>query len=266
MIYVKFIEKIVLNYLDKANILFAFFLMVMIYYLYYNYGGNFMSSFALKIVACLTMICDHFGYLIYNGKLSFLNFIGRIAFPIFAFQISEGYSHTKNLKKYISRLLIFAIISQIPFMLFHDLISSGFALNIFFTLLLGLICIILYDKLPYKSLSIIMSVCIAYIAQINNCDYGFYGVAIILLFYVYRNNRILMSLTFCFCTIIKYWFFIIKYSHFTTYSFLCLFTIIPIIFINLYNKKQGKKIKYFLYIFYPAHLLIIYFLWNIIYI
>lgn len=225
-----------------------------------------MSSFALKIVASLTMICDHFGYLIFHGKLSFLNFIGRIAFPIFAFQISEGYSHTKDLKKYISRLLIFAIISQIPFILFHNLISTGFALNIFFTLLLGLICIILYDKLPYKSLSIIMSVCIAYIAGFTKCDYGFYGVAIILLFYIFKDNKLLMSLSFCFCTIIKYLTFVIKYDYFTTYSFLCLFTIIPIIFINLYNKKQGKKIKYFLYIFYPAHLLIIYFLWNIIYI
>lgn len=225
-----------------------------------------MSSFALKIVACLTMICDHFGYLIYNGKLSFFNFIGRIAFPIFAFQISQGYSHTKNLKKYISRLFIFAIISQYPFMLFHNLISTGLSLNIFFTLLLGLICIILYDKLPYKFLSIIMSVCIAYIAQVIKCDYGFFGVAIILLFYIYKDNKILMSLSFILCTIIKYWSYIITYGHFNTYALLCLCTIIPIIFINLYNQKQGKKIKYFLYIFYPAHLLIIYFLWNIIYI
>lgn len=225
-----------------------------------------MSSFALKIVASFAMICDHFGYLIYNGKLSFLNFIGRIAFPIFAFQISESYSHTKDLKKYILRLFIFAIISQFPFMLFHDLISTGFSLNIFFTLLLGLMCIILYDKMPYKSLSIIMSVCIAYIAQAINCDYGFYGVAIILLFYIYKHNKVLMSLSFILCTVIKYLTYIIKYSHFTTYSLLCLFTIIPIIFINLYNKQQGKKIKYFLYIFYPAHLLIIYFLWNTIHI
>lgn len=225
-----------------------------------------MSSFALKIIACITMFLDHIGYLIYNGKMSFLNYIGRLAFPIFAFQISEGYIHTKNLKKYIFRLLIFALISQYPFMLFHNIISTDLSLNIFFTLLLGLICIIIYDKLPYKAISLLVSACIAYIAQISNCDYGFYGVTIILLFYIFRNSKILMSLSFILFTAIKYLTFVIKYGNFTAYSLLCIFTIISIIFINLYNKKQGKKIKYFLYIFYPAHLLIIYFLWNIIYI
>ena len=58
-----------------------------------------MSSFVLKIIAIITMFIDHVGYAIF-GKFSFFNYIGRIAFPIFAFQISEGYSHTKDLKKY----------------------------------------------------------------------------------------------------------------------------------------------------------------------
>ncbi len=225
-----------------------------------------MSSFVLKIIACITMLFDHIGYLIYNGKLSFFNFIGRISFPIFAFQISEGYSHTKNLKKYFLRLFAFALISQYPFMLFNNLISTGFALNIFFTLLLGLICIIIYDKLPYKILSLSVSIVIAYISELTNCDYGFYGVSIILLFYIFKDNKFKMSLSFILCTIIKYINFIIKYGNVITYSLLCLFTISPIIFINLYNKKQGKKIKYFLYTFYPVHLFLICILWNIIYI
>ena len=59
-----------------------------------------MTSFALKIVALISMFCDHFGAAFYSGQLSYLNLIGRIAFPIFAFQISEGYTHTKNIKKY----------------------------------------------------------------------------------------------------------------------------------------------------------------------
>lgn len=225
-----------------------------------------MSSFALKVVACFTMFLDHIGYLIYGGKLSFLNFIGRLAFPIFAFQISEGYTHTKNLKRYVFRLFIFALISQIPFMLFHNLISSGFAISVFGTLVLGLLCIIIYDKLAFKPLSIVISIGIAFIAELINCDYGFYGVAIILLFYIFRNNRILMSLSFIICTVLKYAYFIYKYNNAVIYACLCTFTIFSLFFINLYNKKQGRKIKYFLYIFYPAHLLIIYFLWNIIYI
>lgn len=96
-----------------------------------------MSAFVLKIIAIITMFIDHLGYAIY-GRLSFFNYIGRIAFPIFAFQISEGYIYTKNLKKYLLRLFVFAIISQIPFLLFYSIFSKNFALNIFFTLLLGM--------------------------------------------------------------------------------------------------------------------------------
>ena len=91
-----------------------------------------MTSFVLKLIALVTMFCDHFGDA-FVGHYSFFNIIGRIAFPIFAFQISEGYIHTKNLKKYIIRLLGFAIISQIPFHLFlKDFLPSSVGnLNIF---------------------------------------------------------------------------------------------------------------------------------------
>ena len=76
-----------------------------------------MTSFVLKIIAIITMFIDHLGYAVFN-RFSPLNFIGRISFPIFAFQISEGYIHTKNVKKYLARLFIFSLISQIPFYLF----------------------------------------------------------------------------------------------------------------------------------------------------
>jgi len=105
-----------------------------------------MSAFVLKIIAMITMTCDHVSYLIFGG-FSFLNYIGRIAFPIFAYQISEGYIHTSNLRKYFLRLLVFALISQIPFSLFLSMYSDNFYLNIFFTLLLGLLAITVYDKL-----------------------------------------------------------------------------------------------------------------------
>ena len=105
-----------------------------------------MTSFVLKIIALITMFIDHSGY-VFVGSFSFCNFIGRIAFPIFAFQISEGYKHTKNLKKYFLRLGIFALISQIPFSLFSFKYHGGniLILNVFFTLFLGLLSIYLYD-------------------------------------------------------------------------------------------------------------------------
>ena len=105
-----------------------------------------MTSFVLKIIALITMFIDHLGYAIY-GRFSYLNYIGRIAFPIFAFQISEGFVHTKNIKKYFIRLLVFAIISQFPFMLFLSTFSKNiYELNIFFTLSFGLLAIFIFDK------------------------------------------------------------------------------------------------------------------------
>lgn len=116
-----------------------------------------MSSFVLKIIAVLTMFIDHLGYIIW-GRVTFFNYIGRLAFPIFAFQISEGYLHTRNLKKYFLRLIIIAIISQIPYSLFlstylNDYISP----NIFFSLISGLLSITIYDKLKEKDKKILQN-------------------------------------------------------------------------------------------------------------
>lgn len=216
-----------------------------------------MSSFVLKLIAIITMFIDHIGYVIFDG-FSFFNYIGRIAFPIFAFQISEGYIHTKNLKKYFLRLFIFALISQIPFMLFHKILSNEFALNIFFTLLLGLASIYIYDKSKHKFFGIVISIIIGIIAEFIHCDYGFYGIAIILLFYVFKNNNLLSSISFIIAVTINYLIPIIKYGFYNIYLYLYIFTLIPIIFISLYNGKKGKNTKYLLYLFYPIHLLLIY--------
>lgn len=92
---------------------------------------------------------------------------GRIAFPIFAFQITEGYMHTKDLKKYFKRLILFAIISQIPFMLFLSTFTSPFTLNIFFTLLFGLFAIYIYDKIPNKFLGLVIRNYFIFICRVN---------------------------------------------------------------------------------------------------
>lgn len=216
-----------------------------------------MSSFVLKIIAIVAMFIDHIGYAIF-GRFSFFNYIGRIAFPIFAFQISEGYTHTKNLKKYFLRLFIFAIVSQIPFMLLGKIISNDFTLNIFFTLLLGLISIYIYDKSKYKIIGIISAVFIGFLANFSHCDYGFYGVSIIFLFYIFKNDIIKSSIAFMLATAVKYLIPIIKNGFYDVYLYLFICTLLPIIFISLYNGKKGKDTKYLLYLFYPIHLLLIY--------
>lgn len=227
-----------------------------------------MSAFALKIIALISMACDHSSYVLF-GHFSFLNYIGRIAFPIFAFQISEGYIHTKDLKKYLLRLFVFALISQAPFLLFTSIYSSSHNLNIFFTLFLGLITITIFDKLNklnctnkymhylYNLIGLVSVVIIGIIATTLHCDYSFYGVAIIFVFYLFKKHKVLMNFAFIVCTIVYYLKSLLYSSHFEIYLLIIAFTCLSLVFINLYNNKKGKDTKYFLYLFYPIHLLIL---------
>lgn len=215
-----------------------------------------MSSFVLKIIAIISMLFDHVGYTIFN-KFSFLNYIGRFAFPIFAFQLTEGYSHTKDLKKYFFRLFLFAIISQVPYMLFISSYTNSFSFNILFTLILGLLAITLYEKLDNKYLGTFLVILCCIIAQCFYFDYGWFGIAIIFIFHIFKNKKWIMNLSFAIVTFINYFYKYItavKYE----YLFIILFCVLPLIPINLYNGKKGKDTKYLLYIFYPLHLIILY--------
>ena len=244
-----------------------------------------MTSFALKIVALISMFCDHFGAAFYSGQLSYLNLIGRIAFPIFAFQISEGYIHTKNIKKYFVRLTIFALISQVSFSLFvHKFYNASiFSLNVFFTLLLGLLAIYLYDYIIQlfnknkenfvqsnkmvnvlqgisKFIGLIVVLLIGIIAETLDTDYGLWGVILVFVFYLFKNRKLLTTISFFILCALKYIESYILSNFNSIYLILALFTFLSIIFIDSYNGKQGKKIKYLLYIFYPLHLLLLYFI------
>ena len=217
-----------------------------------------MTSFVLKIIALITMFFDHVGYIIFH-RFSFMNYIGRLSFPLFAFMITEGFKHTKDLKKYFFRLLIFAFISQIPYMLFISNLSNVFTLNILFTLTLGLLAITVYDKSKNKLLGFLFAILCAIIAHFLNFDYGWFGIAIIFIFYIFKKKKIYMNLLFIIFTFINYF-----YNYITTlrveYLFIILFCILSLIPINLYNEKKGKNTKYFLYFFYPIHLIVLYIL------
>lgn len=211
-----------------------------------------MSSFVLKIIAAISMLVDHSSYLIFN-KFSFMNYIGRLAFPIFAFLITEGYLYTSNLKKYFFRLLTFALISQIPFTL---LFPGSFTLNTLFTLILGLLAITVYNKLENKFLGILFVAFCAVLAHFLPFDYGWFGIIIIFIFYILKSEKLYMNILFCITAFINYIYYFAKTSR-IEYLLIFLFCTLSLIPINLYNGKKGKNIKYLLYIFYPLHLIVL---------
>jgi len=177
------------------------------------------------------MFTDHWYHII--GGPETLNIIGRTAFPIFAFSLSEGYAHTRNLKKYLVRLFLFATVMQIPEIIFN----LNYPMNIFFTLFTGLLIISIYhsDKINIFIKTVFITV-LCYIAHRLEFDYGIYGILTIMIFH--------------FLNLINYT-DIFNMAHNQIYS---VFALIPIF---LYNGRKGRNMKYLFYLFYPLHFIII---------
>jgi len=214
-----------------------------------------LSNSNLKIIAIISMLIDHIAVVnlfnIENSNLIYLmRIIGRMAFPIFAFLIVEGFYYTRNLNKYFTRLLIFAFISEIPFDLaIYNTIFNFTHQNVFFTLALGLLSISLYDKykVKSKSLGFIYVLLICLFSIILRTDYNIFGILMIFVFYYFRNNFNLITFNIILINLI-------------TFSLIQIFAILSLLFIFLYNNKKGLSLKYLFYVFYPGHLLTLYFL------
>ena len=229
-----------------------------------------MSSFALKLLAALFMLIDHTGDAII-GKYSFLNLIGRMAFPIFCFQLVQGYIHTKDKKKHLSKLLLFAIISQIPFSLFQSTYTTEFHVNVLFTMFIGTLAIYYCEKNKNKYLKIVIVIIASILNELIKADYGYFGVILISVIYYFeastniKNKKIKQIIAIFLLCNLRYIPRMIAYpQHMDSYFLQGIFTSLSVIFICLYNHKEGPKLKYFFYIFYPLHMLILYFIHNAI--
>lgn len=212
-----------------------------------------MKSSTLKILACIFMLIDHIGY-VFFPKVILLRIIGRLAFPIFAYFIAEGYRRTKDITNYLGRLFVFALISQIPF-------KAAFRvdnLNIFFTLTMGLYGLYIYDK-NKKFLQVLL---MGLVCQFLNTDYGLYGVLLVFFFNynhedfkkVARNVILLTIIAQGLQGFVNYYYFHRNPIFTLLIQPVCLFSLI---LIKNYNGERGLKLKYIFYGFYPVHLLVL---------
>ncbi len=232
----------------------------------------------LKWMAIILMAIDHIGAVIVEPMLihptlyqvkdwdmlynfyMVLRALGRFSFPMFCFLMVEGFGHTRSKAKYMRNIVIFAMISEIPF----DLALKG-ALwdisyqNVFFTLALGLLAIwsgeeikkrylmmaIENSKEPLIRIACIAAVAgIALIAELLNTDYGAIGVIVIFILYWRKENKVTGAF---FAWLIL-----------TLNSWLEVFCLPFVGAVKLYNGQRGKQNKYFFYFFYPVHLLLLY--------
>lgn len=204
-----------------------------------------INTFTLKMIAIATMFIDHVGAVLFP-QVIFLRIIGRIAFPIFAYELVEGFVHTHDVKKYMMRLGAFALISEIPF----DLATAGVPLefghqNVFFTLFLGLVMLYLMSKAPTVIVRFIYVLAILLFSEFLRTDYNSNGLLMILCYYVFRNFKVIKLAGVAFINV-----FLMSF-----YQRYALLSLIPI---ALHNGEQGPKCKRFFYAFYPAHLMILY--------
>ena len=231
------------------------------------------TSFLLHILAMGLMLCDHLWATVVPGN-DWMNCIGRIAFPIFAFMLVEGYFHTRSVKRYALRLLLFAVLSEIPF----NLMVGGSLLywphqNVLWTLLIGLGLIHWMEKAKAsgKEWKVILTAaaCILVgflLGFLLFADYGYAGVMTVLVFYFFRDRRWWCRLAQFVCLAyinlemlggIGYELPLFGQTVFFARQGFALLSLIPI---WLYRGKQGfhnKAVQYLYYGFYPLHLLVL---------
>ena len=212
-----------------------------------------LNGSAMKVIAMISMVIDHVAlYLMEHGTVLYgtMRCIGRIAFPVFAFLIAEGFIHTRSRYRYFFTLLGFAVISEIPWYLLNGANGTH---NVMFTLALGVATLMVLENLLQRSmvLGFLWTLGMAGLASWLGVDYEWRGILVIVISYLYNT-----------------------YAHFFPYSrgmqFFRTFTltmhygvigaVMACMFLYLYNGKrgfvQGSIAKYGFYAFYPAHFIL----------
>lgn len=229
-----------------------------------------LSGNQLKLIAVVTMVMDHIGYSIQLQALRvthggswpdsldvlgvLLRAVGRVAFPIFAFLLVEGFLHTSDRRRYMMRMGVFALVAEVPF----DLLIAGKiwfpqAQNVFLTFFLGLCMLYAIDRISRKSsgggwcMILILVLIASFLSWGLRADYGYTGIVLIAMFYQYRWNR----KTLC---ILGFLWMICSVATVISWGGL----LVSFVLIYLYNGQQGKrKFGYLFYWFYPVHMLVL---------
>ena len=142
-----------------------------------------LNSFQLKWIAIITMVIDHVGAVLFP-QYRLLRCIGRLSFPIFCFLLTEGFFHTKNVERYMVRLGLFAIISEIPYDLaFRKNFLDFERQNVFFTLFIGLALMYAMQKSCETWIKVIEVLLAMWIANALHTDYNLKGILLISIFY-----------------------------------------------------------------------------------
>lgn len=227
-----------------------------------------MSSFAIKMLAMLTMLIDHIGAAFalempYSVYL-LCRTVGRLAMPLFCFMIAEGLFHTRDAKKYMIRLALFALISEVPF----DRLFMGSWLefsyqNVGFTLLLGLLGILLFDSFAAqgrKTAALLAILATGIAATLIRSDYMIFGVYYVFIFYYFRGHKYGIAAALAVGVLLQATSSLMGGDSWQM-ALASVAAVTAAIPIGLYSGKRGRDsslLRMVFYAFYPVHLLLLY--------
>lgn len=203
-----------------------------------------MSAFVLKLIAIGTMTLDHLRVVVFPDRL-WMSVLGRITMPIMCFLIGEGYHHTHDHHRYLQRLGAFALLSELPFDLcFYGTAFYPWHQNVFFTLFLGLLALHGFEHFrgSWRVGSIFLC---AMLASLLHTDYGAYGVFLICGFYLLPQH----SLDWCLLMLLLELLFDLGQ--------LQIYALLAIPLLVQYNGQRGPGFKWWFYLYYPVHLLLL---------
>lgn len=226
-----------------------------------------LSGNAIKWIAITAMLIDHIAWAFvptYSLLGQIMHIIGRITGPTMCFFIAEGYAHTRNVKKYLLRLGVFALIAQEPYQMFETgkigfrLAPCGF--SVIFTLFLSLLAVVAYDRIENGALRLLAIIGLCLLATLG--DWMCFDVIFTLIFWIHRGNFRKQAQNFAFAATVMVLLMTLSEigsggpvwgELFQLAVLLCL----PIL--SLYGGKRGggRYSKWTFYIFYPVHLFII---------
>jgi len=246
-----------------------------------------LDTFTLKLIAIISMAVHHIANVFWELIPLWVNaglmVIHGVTFPIMAFFLTEGFRRTSNIKKYMLRLFIFAVIAQIP----HTLAFGIFMPNIIFTILLSLLCLMMHQKLyvegQKRALFVILFIIIAIASAVLGFEGGLIGPVLILMYHVIKSEkkRRVLPLVICGCVnvivqLINKVSFVLSDPAVVAQSIenaqgisrmilevtqqyyvvpLGTFLLIPLLL--AYSGQRGRRAKYLFYAFYPGHLAIL---------
>ncbi len=232
-----------------------------------------LTSWGLHLVAMALMLCDHLWGTVISGN-DWLTMVGRLAFPIFAFMLAEGYYHTKDYKKYLTRMVIFALISELPFNLMHEgTLIYPFQQNVLWTFVLALLAMrwidrIIQNRKPW--LAVILTALVVglfyVLGLLTMVDYFGHGVLMALLFFFakkvgrFEKAVQLFGLIYINCFMMKGLVYPVELFGFEMNIPQQAFAVLGILPIWFYGGEKGtsnKLTRTVNYWFYPVHMLIL---------